>query len=359
MANKKYNRLTFEDRVKIETYLSEERSFCFIARTLARSRSAIGKEVNRWGKAHYKASMAHQCALLFKKHKRTQDKLNQNKPLKIQVYKGLMGEYSPEAISGRLKLAFPDNPDMQISYETIYRHIYEHPQGLINKKLIKLLTRKKPRRRMLTARNKDRPTSIKEGVSIESRPMEVNDRNQVGHWEGDLIIGASQKSCIGSIVERKIRYTILVKLENKKAETVCNEFANKLNKLPSIFLKTMTYDNGTEMADHKKLSKKTGIDIYFAHPYASWERGTNENTNGLVRRTYPKKTDFKTVTTEELQKLQDKLNNRPRKVLGYYTPNEMYHFELKKQIKHDCDIKGLEMGNKSNSDLFSFLMPSD
>ena len=358
MPDKNYNRLTFEERVKIETYLSEKRSLSFIAKTLNRSRSTIGKEVNRWGKDRYKATLANQYAALYRKFKRTQHKIDDNKSLKIQVYKGLIEGYSPDEISGRLKLAYPDNPSMLVSYETIYRHIYLHPQGRVNKKLIKLLTRKKRRRRKSPTRNKKRLTSIKDGVSIEKRPQEVNSRKHVGHWEGDLIIGANQKSCIGSIVERKIRYTILVKLENKKAETVCNGFANKLNKIHSIFLKTMTYDNGTEMADHKKLSKKTGIDIYFAHPYASWERGTNENTNGLVRRVYPKKTDFKTVTNADLKKLQDKLNNRPRKVLGYYTPNEMYHFELRKQIKHDHDTKGLEMGNKSNSDLFSFLMPS-
>jgi IS30 family transposase len=362
MLKKRYKRLSFEERVKIETYLSEKHSFSFISKALDRSRSTIGKEVNRWGKDRYKASKAHECALLFKEYKKTQEKINNNRSLKIQVYKGLIGGYSPEAIAGRLKLSFPNNPDMHISYESIYRHIYEHPQGLINKKLIKLLTRKKSRRRKPPPRKKDRLTSIKDGVSIEKRPVEVNSREHIGHWEGDLIIGANQKSCIGSIVERKIRYTILVKLKNKKAQTVCRAFAQNLNKEPSIFLKTMTYDNGTEMADHKILSKKTGMDIYFAHPYASWERGTNENTNGLVRRVYPKKTNFKTVSNEDLKRLQDKLNNRPRKVLGYYTPNEMYQFELNKLTKQNSDNDDygvLEMGNKSERDLFSFLMPNN
>lgn len=358
MPDKKYNRLTFEDRVKIETYLTEKRKFSFIAKKIDRSRSTIGKEVNRWGKDRYKAAFANQYAYLYRKFKRTQHKIDDNKSLKIQVYKGLIEGYSPEEIAGRLKIAYPEDPSMWVSYETIYRHIYLHPQGRVNKKLIKLLTHKKSRRRKPTTRLKNRLTSIKDGVSIEKRPQEVNNRKHVGHWEGDLIIGANQKSCIGSIVERKIRYTLLVKLDNKKAETVCKEFSKILNKMPSSFLKTMTYDNGTEMAEHKKLSKKTGLDIYFAHPYASWERGTNENTNGLVRRVYPKKTDFNKVTFEDLQKLQDKLNNRPRKVLGYYTPNEMYHFELMKQSKNVDDNMELKMGNKSPSDLFSFLMPS-
>jgi len=138
-------------------------------------------------------------------------------------------------------------------------------------------------------------------------------------------------------------------------------FAKKLKKLPLLFRKTMTYDNGTEMAEHKLLTQQTGMDIYFAHPYSSWERGTNENTNGLIRRFYPKKTDFNKVSRAELSNLQDRLNNRPRKVLGYYTSNEMYHFELKKNKKlktnADDDVV-LKMGNKSPSDLFSFLMPT-
>ena len=172
-----------------------------------------------------------------------------------------------------------------------------------------------------------------------------------------MLIGAKQNSCIGSIVERKTRYAILVKLDNKKSKTVRKAFAKKLNKLPLLFRKTMTYDNGTEMAEHKLLTQQTGMDIYFAHPYSSWERGTNENTNGLIRRFYPKKTDFNKVSKEDLFKLQDRLNNRPRKVLGYYTSNEMYHFEIIKSKANDNDDMVLEMGNKSPSDLFSFLIP--
>jgi len=162
---------------------------------------------------------------------------------------------------------------------------------------------------------------------------------------------------MGSIVERKTRYTILVKLKDKKAKTVCSAFSEKLNMLPELFKKTMTYDNGTEMADHKILTIQTGMSIYFAHPYSSWERGSNENTNGLIRRTFSKKTDFTNIKKNEIMKLQNHLNNRPRKVLGYYTSNEMFQFELR--INKDyCNYNmGLEMGNKSPKDLFSFIMP--
>jgi len=358
METKKYTRLTFSERIIIETLLKEKKSKSYISKKLGRSRSTITNEVNRWSDSRffYRAKLANEYARYLNVTKRNKDKITLNNALKIQVYKGLLRYMSPELISGRLKILYPDDPTMNISYESIYRHIYAHPQSTINRKLIKLLVRHKPKRRKV--RKIDRHSSkIVDGISIESRPVEVELREEVGHWEGDLLIGAKQNSCIGSIVERKSRYTFLLKLENKKSKTVCNAFAKRLNKLPLLFKKSMTYDNGTEMAEHKLITKQTGMNIYFAHPYSSWERGTNENTNGLVRRFYPKKTDFNTVSETDLAILQERLNNRPRKVLGYYTAKEIFQFELKKSNKYDDDDVGLEMGNKSRKDLFSFLMP--
>jgi IS30 family transposase len=332
METKKFNRLTLSERVIIETLLGEKRSKSEIANKLHRSRSTISNEINRWvvnSGDQYKAELANGYAKILNDFKRTKDKITLCKELKKQVYRGLLCHLSPELISGRLKLLYPNDPRMNISYESIYRYIYSHPQGKINMKLIKLLMRKKSRRRK-SKRREGISSRIKEGASIDMRSRTIEDRVEVGHWEGDLLIGVKQSSCIGSIVERKTRYTLLVKLDNKKSKTVCNAFAKKLNKLPVLFRKTMTYDNGTEMAEHKQLTEQTGMDIYFAHPYSSWERGTNENTNGLVRRFYPKKTDFNTVSKADLNKLQDRLNNRPRKVLGYYTSKEMYYKEIKK-----------------------------
>lgn len=359
MAPKKYTRLTLSERVVIETLLKEEKSKSYIADHLGRSRSTITNELKKWkgSFSYYSAELAHEYACLLNNTKRNKDKLTLNNPLRIQVYRGLLGGLSPEIIAGRLKVMFPNDPSMHISYESIYRYIYAHPQGNVNKKLIKLLLRKKTRRR--TNKKRAGPKGkIKEAVSIENRPKVVEQRKEVGHWEGDLVIGKKHNSCIGSIVERKMRYTLLVKLDNKKSKTVCEAFSKKLNEIPECFRKSMTYDNGTEMAEHKWLTKKTGMDIYFAHPYSSWERGTNENTNGLVRRSYPKKTDFNSVSEKDLARLQDRLNNRPRKVLGYYTPNEMYQYEILKSLKNGNVDVGLEMGNKSFSDLFSFLMPN-
>jgi len=359
MEKKKYTRLTLSERVIIETLLKEKRSKSYIAKKLGRSRSAIGNEVNKWkgSSFFYTAELANEYARQLNITKRNKDKITLNNALKIQVFRGLLNRLSPELISGRLKIMYPNDHNMHISYESIYRYIYAQPQGKVNKKLIKLLLRKKTRRRTNKKRAGPRG-KIKDAVSIENRPAAVQSRKEVGHWEGDLIIGARHKSCIGSIVERKSRYTLLIKLKDKKSKTVCGEFAKKLNKQPVLFKKSMTYDNGTEMAEHKFITKKTGMNVYFAHPYSSFERGTNENTNGLVRRTYPKKTDFNKVSTQDMDRLQEHLNNRPRKVLGYHTPKEIYHFEFTKLNENDVVDVGLEMGNKSFSDLFSFLMPN-
>jgi IS30 family transposase len=359
METKTYVRLTLSERIIIETLLGEKKTKSEIAQKLKRTRKTIGNEINRWvgdSSGHYRAELAHGYSKLINDNKRTKDKITLSKALKMQVYRGLLGHLSPEMISGRLRLLYPDDPTMNISYETIYRYIYSHPQGTINRKLIKLLLHQKSRRRK-SKRREGFSTKIREGLSIDNRPPEIEERQEVGHWEGDLVIGAKQHSCIGTLVERKTRYAILLKLPNKKSDIVCKTFSKALNKHPEEFRKTMTYDNGTEMAEHKELTRETGMSVYFAHSYSSWERGTNENTNGLVRRFYPKKTDFNNVSEVELKKLQDHLNNRPRKVLGYYTPKEMYYFEKRKTESYDNDDLVLEMGNKSLKDLFSFLIP--
>ncbi len=359
METKKYVRLILSERIIIETLLGEKKSKTEIAQKLNRSRSTISKEINRWvddTQGKYRAELSNSFAKVINDTKRSKGKITMSYALKMQVYRGLLNHLSPELISGRLKLLYPDDPRMNISYESIYRFIYSHPQGSLNKKLIKLLVRHKTRRRK-SKKRAGFATKIREIVSIDHRPAIVDDRLEVGHWEGDLLIGTKQASCMGSLVERKTRYTLLVKLNNKKSGTVCKAFAKELVTQPQTFRKTMTYDNGSEMAEHKFLKEETGMDIYFAHPYSSWERGTNENTNGLVRRYYPKSTDFNKVSKGELKKLQHHLNNRPRKVLGYHTPKEIYHFEKCKSKEYEYDDMVLEMGDKSPKDLFSFLMP--
>jgi len=211
---------------------------------------------------------------------------------------------------------------MTISHEAVYLHIYSHRQASPNKKLIKLLPYQKSQRRRPNAKTK-RGSKIKDQISIEQRPQHIENREEIGHWEGDLVIGKGQKSAIGTIVERKSRYTCIVKLKDRKSATVRKQFVKEFRIFSKKITKTMTYDNGVEMAQHKELTKQTGVLVYFAHPYASWERGTNENTNGLIRRYFPKGTDFKNITLEQLKLIQEKLNNRPRKVLNYKTPMEI------------------------------------
>jgi IS30 family transposase len=341
MEPKKYRRLSLRERTIIETLLKENRKTAYIAKQLNRSRSTICREINVWIKKpqdKYDADLANWYALSQNSTKREPDKINQFPRLKIAIYRGLLIGDSPELISGRLKLEHPQDQSMQVSHETIYKHIYTHPQGKINMKLINLLVRHKAKR-IRKVRREDN-ICIKDRISIDLRPEYIIQRLEAGHWEGDLMIGLRQASCIGTLVERKTRYVILVKLANKKSETVTNAFAKKLNEFDYTFRLTMTYDNGTEMAYHKSLTDQTGMDIYFAHPYSSWERGTNENTNGLVRRYYPKKTDFSNLTEQQLEELQNRLNNRPRKVLGYYTANEMMQAEINKTLKPMLLLRG-------------------
>jgi IS30 family transposase len=331
MELKKQRRLTLKERVIIHTLLIEKKSKSYIAIRLGRTRSTIGREVNKWVQKkedNYDAELSHWCAKEDYLNKRNLDKISTYSLLKFFVYRGLLSNWTPEQISGRLKELYPNDQIMSISHEAIYRHIYTRPQARLNKKLIKLLVRKKTRRRTPKKRRGGGSKIINQ-VSIDNRPQHIELRNEVGHWEGDLVIGKNHKSAIGTIVERKTRFTLIVKLESKKAGEVANEFSKILNKLNPIYKKTMTYDNGIEMARHEKITKNTGMKIYFAHPYSSWERGTNENTNGLIRRYLPKGTNFNEIHINQLQIIQEKLNNRPRKIIGYKTPKEMMDLELK------------------------------
>ena len=340
---KSRKRLTLKERIVIETLLKENKSKTYIANQLDRNRSSIGREINNWIRKpsdKYDANLAHWYAREINNNKRCQDKINTYPRLKIFVYRGLLKGTTPELIAGQIKIKYPNDPVMTISYEAIYQHIYRHRQSYLAKKLIKLLPYHHHKRRNKRKFNKN-TTRIKDQISIDNRPEHIEQRLEVGHWEGDLMIGVGQKSAIATLVERKTRYTIVMKIQNRKSKTVTKEFANSLNSLSKIFRKSMTYDNGIEMANHKWLANQTGINIYFAHPYSSWERGTNENTNGLIRRFFPKGTDFNQITLKQLKDAQNNLNDRPRKVLGFKTPNEKMNDEI---INYADDVGGLISG---------------
>jgi IS30 family transposase len=333
METKNYHRLTYKERVIIETLLSEKRSRSFIAVRLGRSRSTITRELKKWivkPSDLYKADLAHWSAEDEHLNKRNLDKISTHACLRRYVYRGLLNRWSPEQIAGRIKEEYPGNSIMNISYEAIYMYIYRHRQASLNKKLIALLHYSKLiRRRYKGSTNRIR---IKDAVSIDDRPAHIELRKEVGHWEGDLMIGPRQASAIGTLVERKTRFTRIVKLKDRKSATVTNQFKKQMNKMHPLFRKTFTYDNGMEMANHKWFTKKTGMKVYFAHPYSAWERGTNENTNGLIRRYLPKETNFNSVSEIDLKNIEDKLNNRPRKILGFKTPLEMVVIEKNKSM---------------------------
>jgi len=329
MESKKYERLSYSERVKIETLLEENRSRIYIAQALNRNRSTITRELLKWIKKpsdKYKADLAHFCAEDGYLNKRNLDKISTHSCLKMYVYRNLLRHNSPEQIAGRIKLDYPNNCIMRISYEAIYTHIYNFRQGKMKRKLISLLHYSKSKRRNRKGIRSNRQR-IKDAISIDDRPIHIEERNEVGHWEGDLVIGPKQSSAIGTLVERKTRFVFIVKLKNRKSETVTKAFKKSINGLNSELKKTLTYDNGMEMANHKWFTEHTGVEVYFAHPYSSWERGSNENTNGLIRRYLPKNTDFNKVSANQLKEIQDMLNDRPRKVLGYYTAKEKMNEE--------------------------------
>lgn len=324
------SRLRCDERVIIQTLLAEKKTISYIAQQLGRDRSSVHREVKKWvvkPTDKYDAQLAQFYASETYLNKRNLDKINTHQRLKDFVYSQLENKLSPEQIAGRLADLFPNDPVMSISHEAIYQHIYRKRQSRLGKYLISLLpySHSKRRQKRKTAKNRDR---IKDAKSIELRPEHVELRKEVGHWESDLVIGIGQKSAIATVVERKTRFVYIIPISNRSSAVVTKAIAATINQLIPEFRKSMTHDNGMEMNNHKWLSDNTGLDIFFAHPYSSWERGTNENTNGLIRRFFPKGTDFNNITNKQLMEAQNSLNNRPRKVLRYKTPNEMMELEL-------------------------------
>lgn len=321
-----YQRLSLAEREEISLGREGGKTMTDIAKQLGRAASTISRECARCPgiyRAHRARHDASQKASLRKQGK---TKLMKHTVLRQYVESKLKGCWSPVQIATRLKTEYPLDMTMRISPETLYQYVYVLPRGALKQALIKGLrqerkhrrTRKKIGNRVPETRGK-----IADMLSIEERPTEVADRIVPGHWEGDLIIGKYKQSAIGTLVERTTRYTIIVPLKDgKDAESVRKAFAKEIRTLPKELAKTLTYDQGKEMSEHKKLTLSTGMQVYFAHPASPWERGTNENTNGLIRQYFPKGTDFRTVPVREMKRVQRSLNGRPRKVLKFATPQE-------------------------------------
>ena len=323
--------LTFEERVNIKTFIKLGYNRSQVAIEIERARSTVNRELEKWGIVgdlkeqikFYDPELAHWAK--SENHgipKRFEFKLVNNKKLFKKVKAKLKNRWSPQQISAWLKRIFPDDKSFHVSHETIYQYIYNIAKGDLKTFLISCLRRKK-RIRKAPVKNKNRVGVIKDRVSIEHRPDSVELRNEVGHWEGDLIIGKNKKTAIGTLVERKTRFTIIVPLKDRKSKTVVKAFANALNRMPKVLRKSLTYDNGTEMAAHKLFTKLTQIPVFFCDPYSSWQRGTNENTNGLIRDFWPKKFDFSSLKYYDIKKVQNLINDRPRKILKWATPKEV------------------------------------
>ena len=324
---KEYHRLTLAEREEISRGLWAEENFSQIAKRIAFDSSAVSREVNRnvkRKKRSYSAIKAQKRADLNNFKRGRKKKLETNKPLKSYVYEKLKQEWSPEEIAKRIKLDYPEDRNMRISHEAIYQHLYCLPRGELKKELMKGLRQERKMRqpRKYAHYRKQR---IQDIISISERPEEVKDRTVPGHWEGDLIIGKQQSSALGTLVERTTRLTLLVPLKKKDALSVRTAFAKSFKQIPKQFKKTLTYDRGTEMSEHKFFTKDTKIQVYFADPYSPWQRGTNENTNGLIRQYFPKGTDFKEVVIKDIKEAERRLNSRPRKVLDFYTPSEKFY----------------------------------
>jgi IS30 family transposase len=275
----------------------------------------------------YRAFHASKLAAREKKKRGRKRKLESNLALRILVFDWLKLDWSPEQIARRLRVEYPLNTDMQITPETIYSYLYVHPKQHLRRELILHLrrTRKiRQKRRVKNPNIEEKRGKIPCMVSIEDRPKEVETRLIPGHWEGDLVVGRCMTSALGTLTERTTRLTLLVPLKKKDPESVRKAFARALSRLPEKLKLTLTYDQGKEMLQHQLFTKSTNIQVYFAHKSCPWERGTNENTNGLVRQYFPKGTDFNIVSVRRIKKAQDLLNGRPRKCLNFLKPIEVF-----------------------------------
>jgi IS30 family transposase len=324
----KYTRLSFAEREEISKGIYAFEKLNKIAERISRSPSTISREIDaqaiyRWC---YSAEKGEKIAKGKRKSSGRKKKLDLNIPLLEYVKNKLLLKWSPEEIAKRLKMEYAQDTSMRISHETIYQYLYCLPRGELKKELMKGLRQERKRRLSRTAAHSHRQR-IEDIVSISERPKEAEGRIVPGHWEGDLIVGKGHASAIGTLVERTTRLTLLVPLKEKTAFAVRTAFGKAFKRIPKQFRKTLTYDRGTEMSEHKLFFEDTKIQVFFADPYSPWQRGTNENTNGLIRQYFPKGTDFREVPALEIRKAERQLNSRPRKTLGYYTPSERF-FEL-------------------------------
>ena len=317
--------LSLEEREEISRGVARGESDRQIARGLGRSHTTIGREIERCGgRRRYRAHAADRASWARSRRPRP-TKLELCPELRRLVAECLEKDHSPEQIAGWLWLQYPDNEAMRVSHETIYRALYVQARGTFKRELARHLRTRRQKRYARSQSPKRRGQGkLTEMVMISERPPEVEDRAVPGHWEGDLLMGNRQsQSAIATLVERSTRYCQLVALpEGTEAERVAEALAKSITTLPAQLRRSLTWDQGHEMAEHRRFSVETGVEVYFCDPRSPWQRGSNENTNGLLRQYFPKGESLERVTQERLDEVAAKLNGRPRKTLGFRTPAE-------------------------------------
>ncbi len=317
--------LTLAEREEISRGVVAGQSFRSMAASLGRAPSTISREIKRnGGRRRYRANKADQAAW-GRAHRPKTCKLVENQALSLIVASKLKQRWSPEQIAGWLKKTYAEDENYQVSHEIIYRSLYVQARGALKKELIKhLRTQRTMRHSRHGNRSGEGQGQIKDMIAISERPASVEDRAVPGHWEGDLIVG-SNDSYLATLVERHTRYVMLAKVNGKDTKTVINALIKQSKKLPRELYKSLTWDRGKELSDHKRFSLATDIDVYFCDPQSPWQRGSNENTNGLLRQYFPKGTDLSVHSQKHLNNVACELNNRPRKTLEFCSPAEKFN----------------------------------
>jgi IS30 family transposase len=316
-------RLSMAEREEISRGLACGQSIRAISQTLFRAPSTISREVNaNGGRRRYRAARADQQAWV-RAARPKRCKLADNAVLRDIVEDKLQHRWSPQQIAGWLRLAFPDRTEMQVSHESIYRTLYVQSRGALRKELTGYLRTGRVIRRPKGVRLPDGRGGRPNTLHISQRPPEADDRAVPGHWEGDLVFGKAM-SPVATLVERSTRYLLLVRLPggNHQADAVAEALAAAITTLPQQLTRSLTWDLGHEMADHARFTVVTGVQVYFCDPKSPWQRGSNENTNGLLRQYLPRRLDFRTLTQQDLDAIAQELNDRPRQTLGFRTPSQ-------------------------------------
>lgn len=321
-------RLRIEHRLTIAVGICANLTHGQIAHGIGFSRTTVGREIARHGgRDDYDPYLAQMRADRDARRPKAR-KIDESSRVRGYVLEKLSQRWSPMQISTTMKEDFPDDEEMRVSHEAIYQALYVQGKGALRQelKLEKALRsgrrNRLPQSRLAAKRGKDK--SWVEGCEISLRPAEVADRAVPGHWEGDLEIGGDMRSCLITLVERQTRFVLVSRLELHPTELVTSRLAKMVEEIPKALMRTITWDQGMEMASHRSFTKETGVKVYFCDPHSPWQRGTNENTNGLIRDYFPKGTDFTKVTDEEVQEMQDQLNGRPRQTLGWQNPAEAF-----------------------------------